>query len=106
MNFLLYISLSEHAFVLRDVYGKYKEQGFEIYQVSLDGNEHFWSTSADNLPWVCVRDGAGAASSNILLYKVDKLPSYFLINKNNEIVMRDEQIKDLSAEVEKLLKEK
>lgn len=108
LDFIAYgdVRTSEHAFVLRDVYGKYKEQGFEIYQVSLDGNEHFWSTSADNLPWICVRDGAGTASSNILLYKVDKLPSYFLINKNNEIVMRDEQIKDLSAEVEKLLKEK
>lgn len=107
LDFITYadVRTSEHTLVLREVYEKYNKQGLEIYQVSFDGNVHFWSTSADNLPWVCVRDAAGAASSNILLYRVDRLPSYFLINKNNEIVVRDEQIQDLAAEIEKLLKE-
>ena len=40
-----------------------------------------------------------------MLYKVEKLPTFFLINKNNEIVMRDEQITDLQTEIDKLLKE-
>ena len=107
LDFITYadVRTSEHTLALREVYDKYNKQGLEIYQVSFDGNVHFWSTSADNLPWVCVRDAAGAASSNILLYRVDRLPSYFLINKNNEIVVRDEQIQDLAAEIEKLLKE-
>ncbi|MBR5149737.1 MAG: redoxin domain-containing protein, partial [Bacteroidaceae bacterium] len=95
---------SAHTIALRELYKKYKEQGFEIFQVSFDDNEHFWKTSADNLPWICVRDAAGAASSNILLYRIDKIPSYFLINKENEIVLRDEQITNLSAEIEKLMK--
>lgn len=49
-----------HNLALRELYNKYASQGFEIYQISLDGDEHFWKTSADNLPWVCVRDANGA----------------------------------------------
>lgn len=107
LDFITYSDLrtSEHSIALRELYEKYKEKGLEIYQVSLDANTHFWKTSADKLPWICVLDGSSLASSNMLLYRVDKLPSYFLINKNNEIVMRDEQIKDQPAEIEKLLKE-
>ena len=107
LDFILYgdTRTSGHSLVMREMYDKYKEQGFEIYQVSLDANEHFWKTSADNLPWICVRDGEGGASPNILLYRLDKLPSYFLINRANEIVLRDEQIDDISLEIEKLLKE-
>lgn len=97
---------SEHTIDLRELYAKYKEQGFEIYQVSFDTNTHFWKTSADKLPWTCVLDGHNILSSNTVLYKIDKLPSYFLINRANEIVMRDEQIKNLPDEIEKLLKEK
>lgn len=47
---------ASHNLALRELYAKYAAQGFEIYQISLDGDEHFWKTSADNLPWVCVRD--------------------------------------------------
>ena len=59
-----------HNLALRELYNKYASQGFEIYQISLDGDEHFWKTSADNLPWVCVRDANGAYSSYISLYNV------------------------------------
>ena len=107
LDFITYsdIRTSEHTIALRELYAKYKEQGLEIYQVSFDADTHFWKTSADKLPWICVLDGQSILSSNALLYRVDKLPSYFLINRANEIVMRDEQIKDLPAEIEKLLKE-
>ena len=96
---------SEHTIALRELYTKYKEQGFEIYQVSFDADTHFWKTSADKLPWICVLDGHSLLSSNALLYRVNKLPSYFLISRANEIVMRDEQIKEVTTEIEKLLKE-
>ena len=38
--------------MLRDLYDKYAAQGLEIYQVSLDADEHYWKTTADNLPSV------------------------------------------------------
>lgn len=88
---------------LRELYAKYKEQGFEIYQISFDTDKHFWQTSASNLPWTCVRDGNGAASSYALLYNVRQLPTFYLINKDNEIVLRDNQITDLGKEIERLI---
>ena len=98
--------VSARNLVLRDMYDKYKERGFEIYQISYDADEHFWKTSAENLPWKCVRDADGAASYNLVLYRVDRIPTYFLINKANEVVLRDIQIEDLNKSIEKLLKEK
>lgn len=46
----------KHNIDLNSLYQRYNSRGFEIYQVSFDSNEHFWKTSADNLPWVTVRD--------------------------------------------------
>ena len=91
---------------LRELYNKYKNQGFEIYQISYDSDKHFWQTAADNLPWVCVRDEEGAASQYTTLYRVDKIPTFFLINRNNELVWRDEQLTDLNKTIEALLEEK
>ena len=58
---------------------------------------------ADNLPWVCVRDANGAYSSYISLYNVTNLPSVFLVNRNNELSARGENIKDLDEAIKKLL---
>lgn len=92
-----------HNMMLRELYNKYASQGFEIYQVSLDADEHYWKTSAGNLPWVCVRDGNGVYSTNVAVYNVRQAPSVFLINRNNELKMRGEDIKDLEASIKSLL---
>lgn len=92
-----------HNLMLRELYNKYASQGLEIYQVSLDADEHFWKTSAGNLPWVCVRDGNGVYSTNVAVYNVRQVPSIFLINRNNELKLRGEDIKDLEAAVKSLL---
>ncbi len=89
---------------MRDIYNKYHSQGLEIYQVSLDADEHFWKTQTAALPWICVRDPNGINSSNIVAYNVQRIPTFFLINRNNEVQLRDSQIEDLNAEIEKLLK--
>ncbi|MEG1685768.1 MAG: TlpA disulfide reductase family protein [Bacteroides sp.] len=105
LDFTIYQSASSaaHNFALRDLYSKYANQGLEIYQVSLDADEHFWKTAADNLPWICVHDPNGTYSGNAASYNVKKLPTYFLINRNNELSARDESIKDLEAELKKIL---
>ena len=77
----------------------------KIYQVSLDSNEHFWKTAADNIPWVCVRDNEAPYSQAANLYGVRELPTYFLINRAGEIVKRDEMVEDLEKEIQRLLKE-
>lgn len=92
-----------HNLLLRELYNEYASKGLEIYQVSLDADEHYWKTSAANLPWVCVRDGNGVYSTNVAVYSVRQVPSVFLINRDNELKLRGEDIKDLEAAVKSLL---
>lgn len=94
---------SPHNLMLRELYNTYASKGLEIYQVSLDADEHFWKTSANNLPWICVRDGDGVYSKNVAVYNVHQVPSIFLINRNNELKLRGEAIKDLNAAIKSLL---
>lgn len=92
-----------HNFALRELYDKYNSRGLEIYQVSLDADEHFWITTTANLPWICVRDPRGIYSTFASIYNVQEVPTYFLINKNSELNSRDENIKNLENEIKKLL---
>ena len=105
LDFTVYQSAvsASHNYMLRDLYDKYAKQGLEIYQVSLDADEHYWKTIASNLPWICVRDAAGVYSSVVSLYGVQSLPSVFLINRDNELRARGETIKDLEEAVRRLL---
>ena len=96
---------SARVLVLRELYDKYAAQGFEIYQVSLDSDEHFWKTAVENVPWVCVRSEDAPYSKEANLYGVQELPTYFLINRAGEIVKRDEMVEDLDKELQQLLKE-
>lgn len=94
---------SAHNLMLRELYNTYASKGLEIYQVSLDADEHYWKTSASNLPWICVRDGNGVYSTNVAVYNVRQVPSVFLINRDNELKLRGEDIKSLEAAVKSLL---
>ena len=88
---------------LRELYNKYHAQGLEIYQVSLDPDEHFWKESVAALPWVCVHDEDGTDSQYAAMYNVQSVPTFFLIDRNNTLQKRDAQIKDLDAEIKALL---
>lgn len=92
-----------HNLALRELYNKYHEKGLEIYQISLDADEHFWKTSADNLPWICVRDEKASYSNYIQLYNVTQLPTIFLVDRSNSLNARGENIEDLEAAIQKLL---
>ena len=96
---------SARVLVMRELYDKYAAQGLEIYQVSLDGNEHFWKTAVENIPWVCVRPEEAPYCKEANLYGVQELPTYFLINRAGEIVMRDIMVEDLEKQLEQLLAE-
>lgn len=105
LDFTIYQSAASapHNFMLNDLYTKYKDRGLEIYQVSLDADEHFWKTTADNLPWTCVRDANGIYSNVAVMYNVQSVPTLFLINRNSELSARGETISDLDAAVKALL---
>jgi glutathione peroxidase-family protein len=88
---------------LRELYNKYHAQGFEIYQVSLDPDEHFWKQQTAALPWISVRDPQGVNSAVLTNYNVQAIPTFFLIDKTNTLHKRDVQIKDLDQEIQSLL---
>lgn len=92
---------AERTRKMRDLYDKYKNRGFEIYQVSLDDDIHYWKISCENLPWICVHETNGSTTGS---YGVNTLPTSFIINRNNEVVIRSEMIKtSIEEEIEKLL---
>ena len=88
---------------LREIYNKYHAQGLEIYQVSLDPDEHFWKTQTAALPWICVRDERGPQSQYLVSYNIQSIPTFFLVGRNSDLDKRDAQIKDLDAEIRSLL---
>ncbi|MCD7971415.1 MAG: AhpC/TSA family protein [Candidatus Azobacteroides sp.] len=89
---------------LREMYNKYHDRGFEIYQVSLDTDENFWKVSASNLPWLCVRDASGIYSSAALLYNVEELPTYYLLSREGELIKKGNDInEELEHEILRLL---
>ena len=89
--------------MLRELYNKYQQQGFEVFQVSLDPDEHFWKQQTAALPWINVRDADGVNSQRLLLYNIQAVPDFFIIDRGNNLVKRAAQIKDLEAEIKKLL---
>lgn len=89
--------------MLRELYNKYQAQGLEIYQVSLDPDVHFWKQQTAALPWISVRDEGGINSQRLMLYNVQAVPDFFLIDRSNNLVKRAAQVKDLDAEIRKLL---
>jgi len=91
---------TQRVMELRELYNKYHTQGFEIYQVGIDGNEHFWKTSVAALPWVNVYDPNG---TSLQLYNVQSIPTFFLLDRNCSPAKRDVMIKDIDAEIKALL---
>ena len=89
--------------MLRELYNKYHAQGLEIYQVSLDSDEHFWKQQTAALPWISVRDADGVNSQRLVMYNIQAVPDLFIIDRGNNLVKRAAQIKDLEEEIKKLL---
>jgi len=93
-----------HNQQLAKVYEKYSRQGFQIYQVSLDTDEHFWKNAAVNLPWVCVIDPQSINSEIAQKYNVSNVPTGFILNRKGEIVKRITDYTGLEADVVSNLK--
>ncbi len=94
---------TKRIMMLRDLYNKYHAAGFEIYQVSIDPDEHFWKTQTAALPWVSVRDENGVNSRYLISYNVQQLPTFYLLGRDGVVYKRDVQIKDIDADVKALL---
>lgn len=90
---------------LMEVYNKYAEKGFEIYQVSLDDSKPLWITTVQEqkLPWISVCDFNGVYSPAARAYNISSLPSNFLIDTNGRIVARNVPINNLGNRLDEIL---
>jgi hypothetical protein len=64
------------------VYEEFSSRGFEVYSVCLS-DKKVWADAvrAQELPWVNVNDGLGAASPVVQMYNLQTLPTAFVIAK-------------------------
>lgn len=100
LNFTVYQAEFSPVFnkLLNDIYTKYKSRGLEIYQISLDTDNVFWSQAAKNLPWITVYDPKGQNSTTLGIYQVMGVPTTFVI-ANGDIVERVEDGSQLESAV-------
>ena len=87
----------ERIMALRELYNKYHSRGLEIYQVSLDEDEHFWKTQVAALPWISVHDDG--SRTQIYLSQAQTLPLDYIISRANIVVLGPRQIKNLEADI-------
>ncbi|WP_372950157.1 thioredoxin-like domain-containing protein [Mariniphaga sp.] len=75
---------------LVEAYRKYKNKGFEIYQVSVDDNRVDWvdAIDQDRLSWINVGDMEG---SNLAAraYNIQNIPYNYLLNEDGEIIAQN-----------------
>jgi len=90
--------------VLVELYNKYKNKGFEIYQVSVDENRAEWVDAIDNddLRWINVGDMEGSVAAT-QVYNVQSVPFNYLLDEEGVIVARNLQGPALDKAIAKAL---
>ncbi|HET6559519.1 MAG TPA: TlpA disulfide reductase family protein [Prolixibacteraceae bacterium] len=90
---------------LKELYGRYKSRGFEIYQVSIDTNRSVWvnAIEQDQLSWINVGDMEGSVKA-LHTYNIQRIPSNYILDREGMIVGRDLQGPDLNRAVDRLTK--
>ena len=91
---------------LKELYAKYHDKGFEIYQVSVDTSKPAWVevVQMQKLPWISVCDFKGASSLAVQLFGITSIPQNFLFDREGNIVARNAYGEDLKKELKKLIK--
>jgi peroxiredoxin len=80
--------------------------GFEVLGVSLDKTKDRWvrAIEADHLTWPQMSDLGGWTSKPALIYKVQSIPSSFLLDENGVIIAKNLRGANLTATIQKLTK--
>ena len=90
---------------LREVYDQYREQGFEIYGISLDRTREQWlkGIEEDGVTWPQVSDLRIWNSPVVSLYNVEGIPYSLLIDPEGIIIKKDLSPQTLSDTLAVLL---
>jgi peroxiredoxin len=76
---------------LKPIYQKYRWNGFEILQISLDKSKEAWQNAIneEKLPWKNASDLLFWNSSAAARYNIHDIPYSFLIGKDGRILQQD-----------------
>lgn len=89
---------------LKQLYERYHNRGFEVYQVAVDESRPDWvnAVTEQKLPWITVCDFRGTSCPAVRSYGIREVPANFLIDADGDIVARNVWGDELAARIEKL----
>jgi hypothetical protein len=93
---------------IRKNYYRFKDQDFTVLQVSLDKNAEYWKLAikTDDIgDWHHVSELKGWYSIPVEEYKINVIPTNFLLTKNGQIIAKDLRDLDLTNQLNKLFGE-
>jgi peroxiredoxin len=87
-------------------YQKFKDKGFEIYQVSLDKDKAGWTgaIASDRLTWTHVSDLKFWDCVAAKQYNVSSIPKSYLLDKDGKIIASDLRGPALESKLQEILK--
>ena len=87
-------------------YTKYKNQGFEIFSVSLDDNTEAWQKAIndDKLLWTHVSDLQKWNSPIVNVFKIESIPFTVLIDREGKIIAKNLRGEALESKLSELFK--
>lgn len=89
-------------------YERFKDQGFEIYAISLDQHKGSWlkAIKDDGLTWINVSDLTGSNNEAALIYGINGIPDNFLIDETGTIIARDLRGETFTKKLEEVFAKK
>ncbi len=87
------------------LYSKLKDKGFEIYSVSIDGNEKKWKAAIkkDKIKWTQVISPGDWQAPIVSQWNLEAIPTTYLLDKNGKVVAIDLEGKELETKIKSLL---
>ena len=91
---------------LLKMYNKYRQNGFEIFGVSIDEDKAAWkkAITRDKITWIQVNDQGGWNGPAATAFKIEQIPTSYLLDQSGMIVAVDLSHKDLEKKIVELLK--
>lgn len=90
---------------LVELYKQYKNKGFEIVGISLDGDADAWAKGVKDLgiTWVQLSDLKGWQNAGAALYGVNSIPHTVLVDKDGTIIAKNIHGEEVDAKVKEAL---
>ncbi|MBC8147950.1 MAG: redoxin domain-containing protein [Bacteroidetes bacterium] len=89
---------------IKDIYDKYNKSGFEVVAISLDNVEEEWKNAIEegNYYWVNYSELNGWNGTIALEYGIRATPAFFLLDRNNTIILRPRTTDQLRRKLDQL----